>query len=230
MVVRPVYVAREKAPFYEMVEVEFEWNGGFAKSQKQKNIRAIHQGFQERMPGKKVLEISSKSMQEYGEALSAFFLQKYVPELGRSIPVECVFQSGKVFRNGGPYKDLMHVTPREAKRDARLKSSGLLDHFTFDGKDFPLIPKTFFYDYIYINALLENEALARAALEYDAFTDVEFNPNVSMNCQAKAAATFVSLSRMGLIEKVRDPESFLSLYRGAGAGKTGSGIGNLKVV
>ncbi|MCD7819633.1 MAG: hypothetical protein LUH07_11370, partial [Lachnospiraceae bacterium] len=142
------------------------------------------------------------------------FLRKYVPELGRSLPVECVFQSGKVFKNGGPYSDLMLVTPREAKRDARLKASGTLVHFTFDGRIFPLVPRTFFYDYIYINALMENESLAEIALRYDAFTDVEFNPNASLNCQAKAAAAFVAISRMGLIDRVKDPDSFLALYQG----------------
>ncbi len=212
MAVRPVYVVKEKAPFFDVMNVEFEWNGGFAKVQKQKNIKAIHESFSRRMPGKKVLEISRKSMQEGGEALSAFFLPKYVPELGKSIPVECVFQAGKVFQSGGPYKDLMQVSPREAKRDERLKTSGRLTHFTFDGVNFPLNPKTIFYDYIYINALLENKDLAEYALSYDAFTDVEFNPERSVNCQAKAAATFVALSRMGLLEIVKDFKEFLSLY------------------
>lgn len=212
MAVRPVYVAKEKAPFYEVVNVEFEWNGGFAKSQKQKNIRAIHESFQRRMPGKKVLEISSKSMQEGGESLSAFYLPKYVPVLGKSVPVECVFQSGKIFQNGGPYTDLLTVTPREAKRDERLKNSGKLVDFTFEGKKYPLFPRTIFYDFIYINALFENPELAKIALEYDAFTDVEFNPQKSINCQAKAAATFVALSRIGLIDKVKDFDTFLAIY------------------
>ena len=35
-------------------------------------------------------------MQEGGESLSAFFLPKYVPELGKSVPVECVFQAGNI--------------------------------------------------------------------------------------------------------------------------------------
>ncbi len=108
--------------------------------------------------------------------------------------------------------DLLTVSPREAKRDERLKNSGKLVSFTFNGETFPLIPKTIFYDYIYINALLEQEELAKVALEYDAFTDIEFNPEKSINCQAKAAATFVALSRMGLLEKVKDFSSFLSLY------------------
>lgn len=58
----------------------------------------------EEHPGARVLEISSKSMQENGPALSAFALAKYVPALGRSVPVENVFQAGKVFEGGGRRK------------------------------------------------------------------------------------------------------------------------------
>ena len=118
----------------------------------------------------------------------------------------------KFLSYGGPYIDLLTVSPREAKRDERLKSSGKLISFTFDEGNFPLIPKTIFYDYLYINALFENEELAKVALEYDTFTDIEFNLEKSINCQAKAAATFVSLSKMGLLDKVKDFSSFFLLY------------------
>ena len=198
---RPVFVARESAPFYRTMTIDFDWNSGFAKVQKQKNITAMHNEFLRRKPDKKILEISSKSMQEYGNDLSAFFLQKYVPELGKKVPVECVFQSAKTFQKGGPYKDILEVSPREAKRDGRLVTSGMLTGFTFENRVYPLEPKTIFYDYIYINALLENEKLVEEILKYDAFTDIEFNPSKSINCQAKAAACFVGLYRAGLVEK-----------------------------
>ncbi len=209
---RPVFASVEGTPFYKTVNCEFEWFPGFSNAQKQRSLMALHKSFTNRYPDLKVLEISSKSMQEHGKDLSAFYLKKYVPELGESIPVECVFQSGKVFEHGGPFRGLMKVTPREAKRDDRLRTSGKLIGFKFDGKDFPKGPRTIFYDYIYINALLENEELAKELLKYDAFTDIEFNPEKSFNCQAKAAATFVSLTRMGLIEQVRDFDSFKKIY------------------
>ena len=53
-----------------------DWNGGFAPSQKQKNIRALHGAFLAAHPDARVLEISSKSMLENGPALSAFALAK----------------------------------------------------------------------------------------------------------------------------------------------------------
>ena len=212
MAKRPVYVTKMEAPFYSVETIEFDWNRGLAKSQKQKNITAIHKGFMRKHPDKEVLEISSKSMQEYGEALSAFFLKKYVPELEKSIPVECIYQAGKVFEKGGPYQDILEKTSREAKKDERLKNSGELVSFWFDGKTFPLITNTVFYDYIYINALFENPELAVVLMKYDAFTDIEFNPNKGINCQAKAAATFVALTKMGLIDKARNFDTFVALY------------------
>jgi len=138
MAKRPVFVTKEKIPFYETLDVEFIWNRGLAKSQKQKNVKAIHEEFFRQMPEKKVLEISSKSMQEGGTRLSAFSLKKFVPELGKSLPVECVYQAGKVFEHGGPYTDLLHVTPHDAKTDERLKNSGPMIYGVFDGKNFPL--------------------------------------------------------------------------------------------
>ncbi|MCD7955108.1 MAG: hypothetical protein LUG93_04995 [Lachnospiraceae bacterium] len=213
MAERPVYMVKIRKPFYEIANMEFTWNGGFAASQKQKNIKALHAEFSKTFPGKKVLEISSKSMQEGGTALSAFFLQKMVPHLGRSVPVECAYQAGKVFKNGGPFLDLLDMQPRDARRDPRLKTNGPLIHFTFEGEIFPLVPVSIFYDYLYLNALLEHEDLAKLVLQYDGFTDIEFNPNAGKSTQAKSAAVFVSLSRMGVVDQVRSLDSFLALYK-----------------
>ncbi len=213
MASRPVYVPKMSAPFLNSIPVEFQWNGGFAVSQKQKNIDAIHDGFLRRYPERKVLEISSKSRQELGVKLSAFNLKKYVPSLGKSISVECIFQGGKVFSAGGPYTDLYEGTSRAAKKDERLKTSGMLKNFYFEGKTIPLVPKTAFYDWLYINALMEDEELAKELLEYDSFTDVEFNPDKGINCQAKAAAVFVALARLGLLEQVKEFDSFVKLFK-----------------
>lgn len=212
MAVRPVYVPKNSAPFYEVVNIEFKWNGGFAVSQKQKNIKAIHDGFMLIYPDGKPLEISSKSLVETGVKLSAFNLMKYFPELDRSIPVENVYQAGKVFENGCQYTDLMLVSPKEAKRDERLKNSGRLIKFRFDGKDFPLIPQSIFYNYIYLNAVLENDELAQNLPEYNGFTDIEFNPQKSMSTQAQSAAIYVALHSLGLTEKIRNFDSFISLF------------------
>ncbi len=211
---RPIYMPKTAAPYRTLYSAEFTWNSGLSVSQKQKNVTALHEAFAAHFPGKKVLEISSKSMQEGGVELSAFNLQKFVPSLGKSVPVEVVYHAGKVFRNGGPYTDLLNGTSREAKKDGRLQNSGALIGFRFEGRDFPIHPQTIFYDYLYLNALLENEELANIVLQYDAFTDIEFTPGKSISCQANSAALFVSLSRLGLIDKVRNFDDFLGLFEG----------------
>ena len=213
MAQRPVFLPKQNAPFSNVVNVEFQWNGGFAVSQKQKNIKALHEGFLRLFPERNVLEISSKSLCEPGKELSAFNLKKFVPSIEKSISLECVFQGGKVFQNGGPYVDLYEKSSREAKKDNRLRESGALKNFWFEGKEYPILPRTAFYDWLYVNALMENKDLAEKLLQYDAFTDVEFNPEKSINCQARSAAVFVSLSKLGIVENCKDFGCFVSLFK-----------------
>ena len=56
--------------------------------------------------------------------------------------------------------------------------------------DFPLEPKTVFYDYIYINAVKYTFSLdeIKQITNYTHFTDIEFNPKKSINTQAKSVA------------------------------------------
>ncbi len=211
MAMRPVFVPIGKPPYVHAVSTGFEWSAGLSVSQKQKNIVAIHEAFIKDFPDKKVLEISTKSLQEEGVCLSAFNLKKHVPSLGLSLPLECVYHGGKVFSNGGPYTDLYNVTPKEAKKDERLQNSGKICGFYFEGEDIPAEPKTAFYTWLYINALMENPELAEPLLSYDGFTDIEFAPDKSTSCQAESAAVYVSLRRQGLLEKCKDFKSFHEL-------------------
>ena len=43
--------------------------------------------------------------------------------------------------------------------------------------------------------------LAEKILDYNVFTDIEFNHKKSINCQARAAAIFVSLSKRGIMDE-----------------------------
>lgn len=49
-------------------------------------------------------------------------------------------------------------------------------------------------------------------LNYNAFTDIEFNPKKSLNCQAYSVAMFVSIYKRNLINLIKKPNSFLKLY------------------
>lgn len=182
MAKRPVFYIDQGKVVSE--QYSFEWFPGFAVSQKQKSVESLHDAVRTARPAAKPLEISTRSREALGQKLSAFHLR-----LGGNT-LENIFQSAKAFEQGGPYPDLLCVPPREAKHDARLKTSGPLKAFCFRGETFPLIPRTAFYDYIYIAAVKESLAPEEigAIAGYDHFTDIEFNPAKSINTQARTAA------------------------------------------
>ena len=45
-----------------------------------------------------------------------------------------------------------------------------------------------------------NKELSEEIIKYDSFTDIEFNPSKSINCQAKSAALYVALYRNGVLD------------------------------
>ncbi len=93
MATRAIFISTKTKPYYRVIPVFFAWNGGFAKIQSQKNIRAMHREYHRYYPDGKILEISSRSEQDLGVKLSAFNLMTVVPSLKKKIPVECVFQA-----------------------------------------------------------------------------------------------------------------------------------------
>lgn len=209
---RPVYCALEKFPYVKRIDTEFKFFPGFSEKQKRLSINSLHKSFLEKFPDKKILEISSKSKVELGVKLSAFNLQITLPESDKKISVECAFQGSKIFESGGPYTDLFSKTSREAKKDYRIRSSGNLIAFKFFDHDFPIEPKTYFYDWLYMNALNANSDLKNEILKYDSFTDIEFNPKKSLNCQAKAAAVFVGLNNAAIIDDaLKNEKNFLKI-------------------
>ena len=192
--------------------VTFDYFGGFAITQKHKTVRSIHESIKKQDSTLNVLEVSSKSLQAIGIQLSAFNL-KYDNGDGNYYPVENIYQSSKVFVNGGAYTDLLYCSPADAKRDERLKNSGALTDFEFNNEIWELEPKSMFYDYIYLTALCHNKQLHKEILRYDAFTDIEFNPKRSINCQARSVAIFISLYKQGILEKtLATSKSFRAAY------------------
>ena len=182
MAKRPAFFIKQGKVVSEIYS--FEWFPGFAISQKQKSIESLHNAIMKADMGAKPLEISTKSKEAIGIKLSAFNLKL------NNYALENIFQSAKVFENGGPYLDLLDVLPKEAKRDERLHNSGNLRMFRYENEDFPIIPKTVFYDFIYIAAVKKMFAAdeINAISNYNYFTDIEFNPAKSINTQARAAA------------------------------------------
>jgi hypothetical protein len=201
MAERPVFISdiREKG-YVKIQDIEFEWFPGFSVKQKQRSIEAFHKSLEKLYPSANVLEISSKSDKKLGVALSAFNLMIKTKN-NKEFSVETAFQASKVFEHGGPFMDLYEKTSKEAKKDERIKSSGKLLYFKFFSRKWELEPKTLFYDWLYVNALSNNNELSKQVIEYDAFTDIEFNPQKSINCQAKSVALYVSLYKLNLLNK-----------------------------
>src|ERR1017187_5930425 len=125
----------------------------------------------------------------------------------------------QVFERGGPFTDLYCKGDREigeAKRDLRLKESGPLVGFCFEGVEFPLEPKTAFYDWLYCSFLSQYRDWAVKLFDYAGFTDIEFNPYRSINCQARSAALFLSLmKREALDEALQSPSDFVRVLLGS---------------
>ena len=225
MASRPVFlVATEAEGFVREKPVEFHWYPGMSVTQKQRSISALHESVRSTLQVSRILEISSKSADEVGRKFSAFTLQ--VPWGSNTRPLEVVFQASKVFAEGGPFTDLLEATPRDAKRDERLRFSGPLKCFEIQGESWPLDPPTVFYDWLYAKGLAALDPGVELLAGYDAFTDIEFNPDRSLNCQARAAAYCVGLQRANLFaESLNSPAQFLALHQEAwsralrGAGK-----------
>lgn len=196
---RPVFVAREAgARLVDEVRVEFAWHSGLAPSQKKKNIMALHESAAKQGLSP-LLEISSKSEREVGRRLSAFNLK--LKFNGAQTTVECAYQGSKVFERGGPFNDLYSVSSRAAKRDQRLQESGRLIGFHFQDRDYPLSPPTAFYDWLYFLALYPHREWLKRLQQCVGFTDIEFNPEHSLNCQARSCATFIALQRRGQLDE-----------------------------
>ena len=211
MAKRQVFIQSSEGDFFKEEIFEFKFYTGFAISQKQKSISELHSVIKDKYPDMEVLEVSSKSNNSLGKELSAFNLQ--YEDNGKRFFIENIFQSSKKFSQGGPYKDLLYETPVKAKKDERLKTSGKLEAFICEDRTWPLEPKTFFYDWIYINALYQKKDIHSKLLKYSIFTDIEFNSEKSINCQARSLAIFVSIYKNNTLGYyLKSPDNFLEIY------------------
>lgn len=193
---RPVFVPNSAPPYYSEQSVAFQWFPGFAAVQQRRSIESLHEAASEIGLGP-LLEISSRSASEIGVRLSAFNLSARFGD--QTATVEAWFQSSKFFEGGGPFLDFLKMPGRDIKRDERLRGSGRLCEFRFGDEVWPLIPRTAFYDWLYLNALCQHPELDSQLLAFKGFTDIAFNPEKSLNCQARSAAMFVGLSQAGCL-------------------------------
>jgi hypothetical protein len=212
---RPIFVPgyRRECPV-AVIEVEFPWRSGNTPLDKKLNVIALHRAGQEAGPGP-LLEISTKSEEGLGRALSAFNLVVYSPTLLGPVTLEGVYQGSKVFEAGGPYRDLYTRAAWDVKSDRRLYTSGKVVGFDYYWQKWPLEPKTLFYDWLYLQGLVQFPKALKALIlrNYQGFTDIEFNPQRGINCQARSCALALTFERLGLLTpRLNDQAYFLNLY------------------
>ncbi len=210
MAERPIFIPVPGEPeLVKEVCLRMTWHPGFAAIQKQKNVEALHAAAAA-VGYTPILEVSSKSTEKVGRHLSAFHLKARMDDA--EIPLESAFQGSKVFERGGPYSDLYREDARTAKRDPRLRDSGRIIAFRFEGIQFPTEPRTAFYDWLYIRAIYPHREWLERLNRFAGFSDIEFNPERSVNCQARSCALFVSLMTNGLLDRaLESPQAFLAI-------------------
>lgn len=192
---RPFFIPNDnKDELVKTERVEFKWFSGFAKVQKQKSISSFHENISKQFRYNKILEISTKSKDKLGVKLSAFNLK--INFKNKEYFLESLFQGSKVFSNEGPYVDIYKKESIDAKKDERIKRSDLKE-FSFFGEKFTL--DFDFYSWLYFLALKQNKKLTSEMLQYQAFTDIEFNPEKSLNCQAYSAALYLSMIKNNIL-------------------------------
>lgn len=207
MATKMCFKVNENKVFDEEI-VTYTYVAGMAFSQKCKNVLSFHKSIQEQFPGAKLLEVSTKAYNPLGVALSAFNLTL------DGKPVESIYHASKVFEDGTCFEFLSEYAPRDAKRYLRENSQGGLKCYSFNGVEVPLEPKTFFYDYIYIRALMQHPEIACMLSEYDLFTDIEFNEKKGINCQARACAIYSYMLRTNSVDKyMTSMETFEKVYQ-----------------
>jgi hypothetical protein len=214
MAKRKVFLSTKSgSQLVKTVEIDFKWFPGLSISQKQKSIQSLHTAFNANSSSS-VLEVSTKSTSKLGVSLSAFNLN-YKSENGMVYCVESLFQGSKVFRDGGPYTELYTFSGKESKK--RIKElafdKGNLVGFQYKNETWSLYPKTAFYDWLYMRMLMENQDLIDALMDYNAFTDIEFNEKKSINCQAHSLALFVSIKNRGLLNVLNTKQDYLNFLR-----------------
>ena len=200
MATRPFFMpGQDKEELVRTNSVEFTWFSGFAKSQKQKSILSFHESISRDFKLDKILEISTKSENKLGIQLSAFNLR--IKFKDKEYFLESVFQGSKIFTDQGPNEDIYEKSSIDAKKDERIKRSDLKE-FSFFGEIFSL--EFDFYSWLYFVALNQNKKLKTGILNYEAFTDIEFNPEKSFNCQAYSAALYSSMVKNKILDNDKE--------------------------
>lgn len=188
MAIRPIYISTMdlENPFIKK-DVEFTWIKGNTYKQKCLRRDSLKDGISKNYDINKWLEISTKSDKDIGKKLSALNLK--LKTLNKEFTVEDAYQKAKIIKDGE------------------------ITGFKFGSTYFDANPYGMYYDYIYMLALYQNKDLYEQIKDYRIFTDIEFNPNRSLNTQARAVAIFNTLYNNEYLEILEYRKDFKRYYR-----------------
>ena len=188
MAVRPIFISTGDVlePFVKE-DISFTWVKGMSYSQKCKRRDSLASEIAKLYDIKRWLEISTKSDKEIGVKLSAKNLV-LTTSTGCNT-VENIYQSSKVLEDGQ------------------------ITSFKYNDCIFENEPTGMFYDYIYIYAILQNKDLINELVQYNIFSDIEFNPKKSINTQARAAAIFKTLYDEHSLSIIKNQDDFKRYYK-----------------
>jgi len=202
MAKRPLFLPNLSFPFFRKIEVEFDWHPGFSLVQKQKSLVSLHQEAKVELGDINLLEVSSKSLNKLGHQLSAFNLPAHTTDMFYNnkgpFSLETVFQTSKVFKPNLRCTDLIGLDELEIRNKVRLRQKDELSHFKLEDEKWSLQPTGAFYNYLYIRSLFRHQKLCYSLEKYEGFTDIEFNPTKSFNCQAESVSQFLGMKRSGI--------------------------------
>ena len=186
---RPIYISTGNInnPFIEDT-ITFEWIPGYSYVNKCKRRDSLKNSIAKKYNIDKWLEVSSISDKDIGKKLSALNLMITLTN-NKSYPVETIYQCSKVY-----------------------KDSSIIG-FKFHNTEFENNPYGMYYDYIYMVALYQNKDYHKLIKDYYLFTDLFFNPNKSLNTQARAAAIFKTLYDNNYLQLLKNVNEFKKYYK-----------------
>jgi hypothetical protein len=182
---------------------DFKWEPGMSISQRRKSCINLHEALKK--DGKNPLDISSASTEELGVNLSAFNLT------WKNHSIECLYQGSKVYENAGAQHQLYNMSPRQAKQSMKTLGNDKIIGFNFEGNDYPIVPRTLFYDWLYLHGLIENYGENFDFSMYDCFTDIQATINVYA-CQARAVCEYVAMQKTNTFYALNDINLFVKWH------------------
>lgn len=185
--------------------VSFKWEPGMSVAQKRRSCVHMHSALNVYLDLYPALDISSASTEKLGVELSAFNLMLN----GKS--VECWYQGSKVYSNVGHMKHLYDADSLTAKLSMKQENKGALIGFKLIDVDYPMNPKTVFYDYLYLQGLMQYEERDKV-LDYNVFTDVQAVLDIDA-CQARSVCIYKLLHTQGNLYIVDDFDKFKEWHK-----------------